>query len=81
MKQKTILIVIIALFLSSCNEVQPSYPMIIKGIDKEDLTRHLCRYEITPLDGSWYGFNKTNVYIIDSCGKYTIGDTLKTVKI
>lgn len=77
---KNILIsLILILILSSCDfganlpmDKQLPEPYHVVTISK--FTKTLCRYELET--GTDYSYYKDNIFVIDSIGKFAIGDTL-----
>ena len=74
-KKQTILLAVVGL-LAGCNQVQPDMPLRVYNVQLFDTKNRLVLYELESREGSWFGFNKEHVNIVDSIGKYNIGDTL-----
>lgn len=79
MNKILIAITLLTLLISSCGRHPADFTkgVIIKDIESYD---NGCIYFTD--NSIWYGrgFKLHTTYFYDSCGKYTVGDTLKLIK-
>ena len=74
MKQiKKLLILVLAIVLYSCGRAIPKNGFVVGKIKSDGI---FCKYIMKATSGSFM----KNAAIVDTCGKWNIGDTIKFVK-
>ena len=77
--KKLIFISLIGLMFTSCGyaPIDNSRPIVINLIERYNKTHCLYYFQGNKMIVNPFSFSDNNTFVLDSCGKYNIGDTIK----